>query len=273
MQNFDTKKPLVMGVLNLTPDSFSDGGKFSSFEEAVRGFETMIEEGADIIDIGGESTGPGSVDVSVEEEVKRIIPVLKEVRKRSDIKISIDTYKAEVAKLAIEHGADIINDVLALRGDADLAKVIASAGSHIILMYSKEATGRTSGDDKTYEDIVDYISEFFETRINFALKSGIAREKIIIDPGQGAFLSSNPKYSLQVLKNLQEFKKFNLPVCIGSSRKSVVGLTLNLPIHERLEGSLACAAAAVMNGADIIRAHDAKETKRVVDMIDAIMKS
>lgn len=265
--------PLVMGILNVTPDSFSDGGNFFTLKKAIKGFEKMIEDGADIIDIGGESTGPGSADVSTEEELQRVIPVLKEVRKRSDIVISVDTYKAEVAKQAIQNGADMINDVLALRGDVAIADVLANSEVPVIFMYSKEATGRTSGDDKTYENIIDYISEFFEDRIHVAQTAGISRERIILDPGQGAFISSDPKYSLQILKNLHKFKKFNMPVCIGSSRKSVVGLTLNLPMHERLEGSLACAATATLNGSDIIRAHDVKATRRVVDMIDAIMKS
>lgn len=273
------EKPLVMGVLNITPNSFSDGGKYfdakdaDNIEKAVEGFNKMVEEGADIIDIGGESTGPGSTDVSVEEELKRVIPVLKEARKNSDVLISVDTYKAEVAKQAIQNGADIINDVLALRGDPDLAEVLARSDLPVIFMFSKEPTGRTSGEQKTYNDIIKYVTDFFEDRLKFAHESGIDRERIILDPGQGAFVSGDPKYSLQILKHLKEFKKFNLPICIGASRKSVVGLTLNLPMHERLEGSLACAAAAVMNGANIIRAHDVKETKRVIDMTDAIMKS
>jgi dihydropteroate synthase len=273
------EKPLVMGILNVTPNSFSDGGRYfdESDEKRVRmaaeGFEKMIEDGADIIDIGGESTGPGSKDVPIEEEIKRVIPVLKDVRKRSDILISVDTYKAEVAKQAIENGADIINDVLALRGDRALADVLAKTDIPVIFMFSKEPTGRTSGDEKIYEDVIKYIDDFFTDRINFAEKAGIKRERIILDPGQGAFISGDVKYSLQILKRLEHFKKFGLPICLGASRKSVIGETLNLPMHERLEGSLACAAVALMNGANIIRAHDVKETRRLADMIDAIMKS
>jgi len=267
------EKPLVMGVLNLTPDSFSDGGKFNSKQKAVKRFDEMIEEGADIIDIGGESSGPGSQDVSLEDELNRVIPLLKEVRKHSDIWISIDTYKAEVAAQALREGADMINDVLSMRGDFNISKVIADEDVPVVFMYSKDHTARTTGDQKKYDDVVAHIKAFFEDRIHIAEIHGIKREQIILDPGQGAFISGDPKYSLQILKRLKEFEEFNLPILIGSSRKSLIGMTLNLPLHERLEGSLACAAVAVMNGAKIIRAHDVRATRRIVDMVRAIMNS
>ncbi|MBN1494345.1 dihydropteroate synthase [Candidatus Peregrinibacteria bacterium] len=262
-----------MGVLNLTPDSFSDGGRFFDKHKAVARFEQMIAEGADIIDLGAESTGPGSKEVSQDEESARIIPVIKTVRKLSDIWISIDTYKSEVAEMALKAGADMVNDVLALRGDNRMAEVISKHNVPVVLMYSKDATGRTTGAKKEYKDVIGYINNFFEERIKFAQSSGIKKEQIILDPGQGAFVSGEPKYSFQILKRLKEFSDFKLPILIGPSRKSFIGLTLNLPLHERLEGSLACAAVALMNGAKIIRAHDVKATRRVVDMVHAIISS
>ncbi|MBA4336386.1 dihydropteroate synthase [bacterium] len=265
--------PLIMGILNVTPDSFSDGGEYNSIDKAIKHFDEMIEWGADIVDIGGESTGPGSKDVSEKDEIARVIPVLKEVRKRSNILISVDTYKAEVAKRALDAGADIINDVLAFRGDGDIAGTLANYDNQIIIMYSKDANGRTTGEAREYTDVIKYIKNFFEERIEFAEKKGISRDRLILDPGQGAFVSSIPKYSLQILKHLDEFKSFGLPIMIGSSRKSFIGQTLKLPLHERCEGSCACVAAGVMNGANIVRVHNVKEARRVADMVYAIRES
>lgn len=267
-------KPRLMGILNVTPDSFSDGGKFNTQDQAIMRFEEMGAEGADIIDIGGESTGPGSKDVELQEEIKRVIPILKELRKRNqNVWISVDTYKAEVARQALEHGADMINDVLALRGDENMANILAKTEVPVVLMYSKDSTGRTTGEEKKYDNVIEHVKEFFEERIKHAEENGINRNRIIIDPGQGAFVSGDPKYSLQILNRLEEFKSLNLPILIGSSRKSLVGQTLNLPLHERLEGSLACAAVALIKGASIIRAHDVKETRRLIDMVYAINQS
>lgn len=263
-------RPLIMGILNVTPDSFSDGGDFNQLDKAVEHFDQMIKDGADIVDIGGESTGPGSIDVSEEEELKRVIPVLKEVRKRSDILISVDTYKAEVARQALENGADIINDVLAFRGDGDIAGVLSKYDNQVIIMYSKDATGRTTGEARDYHDVVQHIKDFFTERIEFAEKKGISRDRLILDPGQGAFVSSIPKYSLQILKKLREFKSFDLPIMVGSSRKSFIGETLGLPLHDRKDGSCACVAVAVGHGADILRVHAVKESRRVADMVYAV---
>jgi dihydropteroate synthase len=265
--------PLIMGILNVTPDSFSDGGEYNELDNAIKHFDEMVEYGANIIDIGGESTGPGSKDVSEKDEIARVIPVLKEVRKRSDILISVDTYKAEVAKRALDVGADIINDVLAFRGDGDIAGTLANYDNQIIIMYSKDANGRTTGEAREYTDVIKYIKDFFAERIEFAEKKGISRDRLILDPGQGAFVSSIPKYSLQILKHLDEFKSFGLPIMVGPSRKSFIGQTLKLPLHERCEGSCACAAIAVMNGANIVRVHSVKEVRRVADMVYAIKKS
>jgi len=262
-----------MGVLNLTPDSFSDGGEFNTTKKAFERFKQMVEEGADIIDIGGESTGPGSKEVTDEEEQERIIPFIQQIRKHLDAWISVDTYRSDTAKMALEAGANMVNDVLALRGDRKMAGVISEFNVPVVLMYSKDSTGRTTGDQKQYEDVVKHIHDFFYERIKVAQGEGIKRENILLDPGQGAFVSGDPKYSLQILKRLKEFQDFNCPLLIGSSRKSFIGLTLKLPLSERLEGSLACAAVAVMNGAKIIRAHDIRATRRIIDMVWAIMNS
>ena len=266
-------RPLVMGILNVTPDSFSDGGEYNALDKAIKHFDEMVEYGADIIDIGGESTGPGSENVNEKKELDRVIPVLKEVRKRSNILISVDTYKAKVARRALDAGADIINDVLAFRGDGDIAGALASYKNQIVIMYSKDATGRTTGEPREYTDVVEHIKNFFTERIAFAEKRGISRTRLILDPGQGAFVSSKPEYSLQILNRLNEFESFGLPILIGSSRKSFIGETLKLPLHERSEGSCACNAVAVMNGANIIRVHNVKEARRIVDMVYAIKES
>lgn len=270
-------KPLIMGVLNVTPDSFSDGGRFKSPGDAIKAAMKMVKEGADIIDVGGESTGPNSNDVSLEEELRRVIPVIKGLRKKTKAWISIDTWKAEVARAAIEAGADMVNDVTALRGDTLMAKTVAELKVPVVLMYSKDAGPRTSLEKKVYANVVGTIIAFLKQRLDYAKKSGIALDKCVIDPGMGAFLSSDAKYSLQVLKNLEKFKVLGRPLFVGASRKSFIGKVLDLPGHspakDRLEGSLACAAVAVMNGANIIRVHDIKETRRVVNMVFAVMKA
>jgi len=267
------ERPLIMGVLNVTPDSFSDGGRFKSLREAVDSALKMIEEGADIIDIGGESTGPGSKDVPLAEELKRVIPVVEKLRLRTDAWISVDTWKSVVAKYAVKAGADMVNDVTALRGDPEMARLLAGLKVPVVLMYSKDSGPRTTIDKKKYRNVVATIMDFLKKSLEFAKNSGISAEKCIIDPGMGAFISADEKYSLSVLNNLQKFRKFGRPVLVGASRKSFIGNVLGLPAGERLEGSLACAVVAVMNGAGIIRAHDVKETRRVVEMARVIQNS
>jgi len=275
-------KPLIMGILNVTPDSFSDGGKFKNIDQAVDYALQMVEQGADIIDIGGESTGPGSKNVSVEEELARVLPVLQELRKKSDVWISVDTYKSEVARRVLQEGADMINDVTALRGDPEMASVLRSTAAEssvknsraldipVILMYSKDQTPRTTREETQYEDIIATVKEFFEKRIAFAVKNGIAVERILLDPGMGAFVSADPKYSLQILSRLEQFLELGRPLVVGPSRKSFIGQVLNAQLHERLEGSLAACAVAVMHGTSILRVHDVQETRRLVDMVHAI---
>lgn len=256
-----------MGVLNITPDSFSDGGKFFSVKKAVTHALKMIKDGADIIDVGGESSGPGSKFVTKTEELCRVIPIIKKINSYKlqatsyKLLISIDTYKAEVARQAIASGAKIVNDVTALRGDPEMARVIAESGVKIILMYSKDKTARTTRKKKHYKDVVGTVMKFLKSRIDFALKQGIKRSQIIIDPGMGAFISVIPKYSFEILTRLKEFKKFGLPILIGASNKSF------LPgvIGERLTPTLIAHLIATQNGADIIRVHDVKAHRQMLN--------
>lgn len=250
------KRPLIMGILNITPDSFSDGGKFNTLKKAVKRAKQMESEGADIIDIGGESTGPDSKFISLEEELNRIIPILKIIRKNTKLPISIDTYKSEVAKQALENGANIINDVTALRGDKNMAKIAAKYACPIILMYSKDKTPRTTRKPKTYKDILKTIKTFLENRIKYAKQQGIKNSQIIIDPGMGAFISNIPKYSFEIIAKLNELKSIKLPILIGISRKSFLGGEM----ETRDLKSATLSAIAYLNGADIIRTHNVKTT-------------
>lgn len=262
-----------MGVLNVTPDSFSDGGKYMKVDAAVKRALEMEKRGADIIDIGGESTGPGSPDVSADDELKRVIPVFEKLRGETGLILSVDTYKSTVALHALKVGADMINDVTAMRGDAGMAKVIARHNAPAVIMYSKDPSPRTTRENTQYADVVKTVKTFLKERIEYGVSEGIKKERFIIDPGMGAFVSADAKYTLQIIKRLAEFKELGLPVLVGPSRKSFIGQVLNLPVNERLEGGLAAAAAAVMNGASILRVHDVQGTRRVADMIYSIMRS
>ncbi len=267
--------PRIMGILNVTPDSFSDGGRFFedgdgrlNAEAVVEHALTMIQEGATIIDVGGESTGPGSREVSLEEELRRVLPVIRGIReKNSEAWISVDTWKAEVARQAIEAGADMINDVMALRmGGEAMATVLAETGVPVVMMYSKDATPRTTRDCVEYGDVVQAILRFFDERLRFAEKHGIRREQIIVDPGMGAFLSGDARYSLEVLRRLREFERLGFPLLVGASRKGFIQeICGGKGPEDRLEGSLAAAMVAVMNGAKIVRVHDVAETRRVLE--------
>lgn len=266
------KKVKIMGILNVTPDSFSDGGNFFNAGKAVKHALKMIKEGADIIDVGGESSGPGSKFVTKEEELRRVMPAILLLRgalatkqsrllRRARNDISIDTYKAEVARQAIAAGAKIVNDITALRGDKKMAKIIADSGAKIILMYSKDSSARTTRKKKRYKDVVKTVMIFLKRRINFALKNGIKHSQIIIDPGMGAFISAIPKYSWEILARLAEFKKLGFPILIGASNKSF----LSGKLDERLTPTLAAHLIAVQNGADIIRVHDVKAHRQMLN--------
>lgn len=259
----------IMGVLNVTPDSFSDGGKFLNLEKAVSHGLKMAEEGADIIDIGGESTRPGSLPVSLEEETQRVIPVIESLAKKIQIPISIDTYKSQIAQKAVEAGAEIVNDISGLRFDLEMAKLAAKYNVPVIIMHIK-GTPQNMQENPYYENVIREIKEYFEERINWATSSGINEENILIDPGIG--FGKRFEDNLAILKNLKEFKKLDRPILVGLSRKSFIGKILDLPVEERFEGSLGALAYSIMQGANIARVHDVKESVRVAKVIDAILR-
>jgi len=251
-------KVRIMGILNVTPDSFSDGGKYFDADIAAQKALQMIRDGADIVDVGGESTGPNSSPVTEEEELRRVIPVIEKIKKVAAKKmpiVSIDTYKSEVARQAIEVGASIVNDVTALRGDSKMASLVAKTGVKVVLMYSKDSSPRTTREAKQYKDVVKTVVDFLNERIDFALKSGIKKSQIIIDPGMGAFVSSEPKYSLEILRRLREIKKLGFPILVGTSRKSLLPGT----VEHRDAPTFIANLVAVKNGADILRVHEVSQ--------------
>lgn len=253
----------VMGILNVTPDSFSDGGKFNQLERALSHARQMVADGADIIDIGGESTRPGHTPVPAEVEMERILPVIERVAKEIPVPISVDTYKAEVAKEAVKAGAHIVNDIWGLKGDADMAKVCASLGVPVILMHNREVPLR--------EHVMEgWLKETREC-VQLARAAGIADENIIVDPGVG--FGKTYEQNLMLLRELHRFRELGYPLLLGTSRKSVIGLTLDLPVTERVEGTAATVALGIAAGADIVRVHDVKEMVRVARMCDAILRA
>jgi dihydropteroate synthase len=260
----------LMGVLNVTPDSFSDGGKFSKVEDAVRCGIKMAEEGADIIDMGGESTRPRSDPVTIEEELSRVIPVIEALSKEIDIPISIDTYKSEVAKKALDVGAEMINDISALRFDPKMKEVAGEYQVPIVLMHIK-GTPKNMQENPYYKDVIEEIIEYLKESSQLAKDVGIQEENIIIDPGIG--FGKRLEDNLNILKNLKKFSILNCPILVGPSRKSFIGKILDLPVEERLEGSLAALAVSIMNGANIVRVHDVKESKRMAGLVDAILRA
>ena len=260
--NFNDKT-YIMGILNVTPDSFSDGGKYNEVELAVERAKKLIEDGADIIDIGGESTRPNAEFVSEEEEIARVVPIIEALRKELDIPISIDTYKSKTAEAAIKAGADIINDVWGFKKDSNMAKIAAKYNVPVILMHNREA--------KPYKNLMqDVILDLVES-ISIALDAGVERNKIILDPGIG--FAKTLEENLQVMNNLEQIIHLGYPVLLGTSRKSMIGLTLDLPVDERVEGTVATTVMGIMKGARIIRVHDVLENKRAALMTDAIIKS
>ena len=262
------KETLVMGIVNVTPDSFSDGGEFYSSKDAIAHASKLIYEGADIIDIGGESTRPGANEISSSDELKRVIPVIKGIRSNnSDILISIDTTKAIVAKEAVEVGANIINDVSGLSFDSQMPKTVASLNVPIIIMHMK-GNPRNMQKNPEYKDLIDEILDYFKERIKIATKAGIDREMIILDPGIG--FGKTIEHNFQILSKLNKFNKLELPLLIGTSRKSFIGLTLNLSPEDRVDGTAATVAIGVNNGARIVRVHDVEKMKRVVTITERI---
>ena len=253
----------VMGILNVTPDSFSDGGKFIDKDVAVNRALQMNEEGADIIDIGGESTRPGFTPVSADEQIERVVPVIEEIKKNIDIPISVDTYDAKVAKAALEAGCDIVNDIWGLKKDPEMAKVIAEYDAFCVLMHN-----RNNPDYINFRK--DLLSDFGEI-LDIANAAGIDKDKIILDPGVG--FGKTREQNLVAINHMDDLKVLGYPLLIGTSRKSVIGLTLDLPVDERLEGTLATTVMACMKGINFVRVHDIKENVRTIKMTEAILNS
>ncbi|UCE68098.1 MAG: dihydropteroate synthase [Candidatus Zixiibacteriota bacterium] len=256
-----------MGVLNVTTDSFSDGGRFIDPERALDHAYYLGESGADILDIGGESSRPGAEGVTTEEEIKRVIPIIKKAAKKLKIPISVDTVKSEVAERAFDAGASILNDISALRMDGKMAELAAANDAHVILMHMR-GTPADMQTNTDYDDIIGEIREFLNESALKVIEKGIKKEKIIIDPGIGFGKSVDGNFV--ILKNLDKFLELGYPVMVGASRKSFIGKTLGVDPDQRLEGSIAAACYAVMNGADIVRVHDVVETRRAITIIEKI---
>ncbi len=261
-----TQKIRVMGVINTTPDSFSDGGCFDTFEKAFRHARRMIKDGVDILDVGGESTRPGSLYVDQDEEIGRTIPLIQAIREISDIPVSIDTNKPEVMQLAVAAGANIINSIDALRQEGALSTA-AELGVPVCLMHM-QSTPETMQKEPHYNDVVGEVILFLRERIDDALSAGIAGHNIIIDPGFG--FGKTLQHNLQLLKSLPEFKTLGVALLAGLSRKRMIGTILDKPVDQRLFGSIATAVIAAMQGADIVRVHDVAETVDAIKMVQAI---
>ena len=263
-------RTLVMGILNLTPDSFSDGGRFTSVEAAVAAGEQLVRDGADILDVGGESTRPGAAPVSVTEERDRVLPVIQALGDRIDVPISIDTQKAAVAEAALAAGAVIVNDVSALGTDPDMRHVVAGSGCGVVLMHMR-GTPATMQDDPTYSDVVDTIARFFQDLLETTDAAGIDRDRIVLDPGIG--FGKTLAHNLRLIANADAFSELDRPLLIGASRKSMFDRLLGgAGVDERLEGSLAAAAIAAFLGVDVIRVHDVAESVRAIGVADALAR-
>lgn len=262
-RNFETgRKTYVMGILNVTPDSFSDGGRYTDSDSALRHCEQMIKDGADIIDVGGESTKPGFIPVPADEQIERVVPVIERIKANFDIPVSVDTYDAKVADACVSAGADLVNDIYGLKKDPDMAATVAKLGVPVVLMHNRV-------ENPGYTDFAkEFIGDLKES-IKLATDAGIDPKRIIIDPGVG--FAKDVKQNLWVIRHLEELLFLDCPVLLGTSRKSVIGLTLDLPVDERLEGTIATTVVGVMKGCSFVRVHDVKENKRAIQMTEAIM--
>ena len=260
-REFDfSRHTYIMGILNVTPDSFSDGGKWNDMDRALRHVEEMIREGADVIDVGGESTRPGHQKISDEEETQRVAPVIEALKKRFDVPVSVDTYKSSVAAVAIEAGVDLLNDIWGFRYDSKMAALAAASQVACCLMHNK--------DEAVYRDFMkDMMEETLECA-RIALQAGVAKDRILLDPGIG--FGNNYEMNLEALRRLDEFCSLGYPVLLGTSRKSVIGLTLDLPADQRLEGTLVTTVLAVQTGCAFVRVHDIRENRRAIQMMEAI---
>lgn len=261
-KEFDTAAhTYIMGILNVTPDSFSDGGKWNDRDRALKHVEDMIAEGMDIVDVGGESTRPGYTMLSDDEEIGRVVPIIEEIKSNFDIPISLDTYKSAVAKAGIAAGADLINDIWGLKYDQNMAKVIAESGLSCCLMHNRK--------EPDYRDYMRDVASDLEETIQIAKNAGISDERIILDPGVG--FGKTYENNLEIINRLEELNRLGYPILLGTSRKSVIGLTLDLPADQRVEGTLVTTVMGVMKGCSFVRVHDVKENFRAVKMAEAII--
>lgn len=263
-REFDTKnRTYVMGILNVTPDSFSDGGRFNRMDAAMAHTEQMIQEGMDILDVGGESTRPGYTLLSEEEEIERVVPIIEKVKSEFDIPVSLDTYKGRVAQAGIDAGADLINDIWGLKYDKKIADVISKSGVPCCLMHNRK--------EPDYGNFLQDVAADLAETIHLAEKAGIAEDKIILDPGVG--FGKTYENNLEIINCLEELHMFGYPLLLGTSRKSVIGLTLDLPVTERLEGTLVTTVMAVMKRCAFVRVHDVQANVRAIKMAEAIRDS
>lgn len=253
----------VMGILNVTPDSFSDGGQYNNMDTVLFRVEEMIKEGADIIDVGGESTRPGYEQISAGEEIIRVVPVIEQIKKRFDIPVSLDTYKATVAKAGIAAGADLINDIWGLKYDECMADVIAGADVSCCLMHNRK--------EPNYQNFIQDVLADLKESVQLAQKAGIKQDKIITDPGIG--FAKSYEQNLLLLQKLEVLKSLGCPVLLGTSRKSVIGLTLDLPAHQRINGTIATTVLGVVKGCSFVRVHDIKENVQAIKMAEAILQA
>ena len=261
-KTFDTKHHgYIMGILNVTPDSFSDGGKYDHLDAALKHAEEMIKEGTDIVDIGGESTRPGHIVISEEEEIARVVPIIEAVKARFDVPVSIDTYKGNVAEAALQAGADLVNDIWGFKFDKKTALMTAKYNAACCLMHNK--------DEAVYNDFLeDMVSEMAEC-VKIAREAGVADDKIMLDPGVG--FGKTYEMNLAAINHVDVLHRLGFPILLGTSRKSVIGNTLNLPADQRVEGTLATTVIGVMKNCAFVRVHDIKENKRIIQMTKAIL--
>lgn len=261
-KEFDVKhKTYIMGILNVTPDSFSDGGRFNQMDAALRHAEEMTRDGADIIDIGGESTRPGHTVISDEEEIARVVPVIAAVKERFDVPVSVDTYKGKVAEAALQAGADLVNDIWGFRHDKRVAELTAQYGAACCLMHNRH--------EPVYQNFLEDMVKDMEICVKIARDAGVSDDKIILDPGVG--FGKTYEMNLSAIRHVDVLHRLGFPILLGTSRKSVIGLTLELPADQRVEGTLATTVIGVLKGCAFVRVHDVKENKRVIQMTEAVL--
>jgi len=261
------RRTALVGIVNVTPDSFSDGGRYFDLEKAIAHGVDLVREGADVIDVGGESTRPGARPVSAREEMERVLPVIRGLRRAVSVPISVDTYKADVARAALDEGADMVNDISALRLDPGMASLVAAEKVPVVLMHM-QGTPQTMQQRPQYRDVVEEVKEFLQSRIRFALEGGVEPGRIIIDPGIG--FGKELEHNLALLRGLPILASLSQPILVAPSRKTFIGKILGVSPEERLEGSLAAAVAAVLAGANMIRTHDVKGAYRAMRIADAL---